>query len=273
MVSYSGINTTWLEESEMTTAKTSLGSFIRSRRERLQPQDVGLSVGGRRRAKGLRREELAALCGISPTWLTWIEQERTESTSAATLSRISHALLLSRVEREYLFELAGIRDPEKGEYAAEPNIREPLQVAVELIHTPAYALDHAWNAIVWNKHASNLFLDWLAPGEVQPNLLNYMFLNPSARQFIVDWSVRAQRLVAEFRGDCRGLMDHPALINQIDALRRASPEFDSFWGTQNVLEREGGERTFLHPEKGRLVLRQLTLRIAHAPNMKLIILF
>jgi transcriptional regulator with XRE-family HTH domain len=257
----------------MTTAKTSLGSFIRSRRERLQPQDVGLSVGSRRRAKGLRREELAALCGISPTWLTWIEQERTESTSAATLSRISHALLLSRVEREYLFGLAGIRDPEKGEYAAEPDIREPLQEAVKLIHTPAYALDHTWNAIVWNKHASNLFLDWLAPGEVRPNLLNYMFLNPNARQFIVDWSVRAQRLVAEFRGDCCGLMDHPAIISQIDTLRRASPEFDSFWETQNVLEREGGERAFLHPKKGRLVLRQLTLRIAHAPNMRLIVLF
>jgi len=257
----------------MTTSKTTLGSFIRTRRERLQPQDVGLNAGSRRRAKGLRREELAALCGISPTWLTWIEQGRTESTSAATLARISHALLLSRAEREYLFELAGIRDPEKGEYAAEPNIRAQLQEAVKLIQTPAYVLDYAWNAIVWNKHAEKLFLDWLVSGEAQPNLLNYMFLNPSARQFIVDWPGRAQRLVAEFRGDCRGVMDDVTITNQIDVLRQSSPEFDSFWGTQNVLEREGGERAFLHPGRGHMVLRQLTLRIGHSPNMKLIILF
>ncbi|MBB6142631.1 transcriptional regulator with XRE-family HTH domain [Silvibacterium bohemicum] len=257
----------------MTTAKTSLGSFIRTRRERLRPEEVGLNSGTRRRAKGLRREELAGLCGISPTWLTWIEQGRTESTSAATLSRIARALLLSRAERKYLFELAGIHDPEKGEVAAESNIEESLRDAVRVIQTPAYVLDHAWNAIAWNKPASDLFQEWLAPGEVRPNLLNYMFLNPSARQFIVDWPVRAQRLVAEFRGDCRSLMDDATITSQIEVLRQSSPEFDTFWSTQNVLEREGGERAFVHPQDGHLVLRQLTLRIAHSPNMKLIILF
>jgi hypothetical protein len=102
--------------------------------------------------------------------------------------------------------------------------------------------------------------------------LIYMFLNPTARGFIVDWPVRAQRLVAEFRGDCRGLLDNPTITNQIAALRKASQEFDSFWGAQNVMEREGGERAFVHPKDGPLVLRQLTLRIAHSPNMKLIVL-
>jgi transcriptional regulator with XRE-family HTH domain len=256
----------------MKTPQTSFGSFIRARRERLQPQDVGLSTGSRRRAKGLRREELAALCGISPTWLTWIEQGRTQSTSAATLSRISHVLLLSRAEREYLFELAGIRDPEKAEHAAGPATRELLQEAVKVIETPAYVLDYAWNAIAWNKHASRLFQDWLVPGQTEPSLLNYMFLNPTARQFIVDWPLRAQRLVAEFRGDCRGLLDNPTITNHVAALRKASQEFDSFWGAQNVLEREGGERAFVHPKEGPLVLRQLTLRIAHSPDMKLIVL-
>jgi transcriptional regulator with XRE-family HTH domain len=257
----------------MTTAKTSLGSFIRTRRERLRPEEVGLNGGARRRAKGLRREELAGLCGISPTWLTWIEQGRTESTSAATLSRIARALLLSRAEREYLFELAGMHDPEKSELVAESNIVVSLQDAVRVIQTPAYVLDYAWNAIAWNEPAGNLFQEWLAPGEVRPNLLNYMFLHPSARQFIVAWPVRAQRLVAEFRGDCRSLMNDATITSQIDVLRQSSPEFDTFWGTQNVLEREGGERAFVHPKDGYLVLRQLTLRIAHSPNMKLIILF
>jgi hypothetical protein len=92
---------------------TSLGDFIRTRWDRLSPEQVGLHSVSRRRAKGLRREELAALCGISPTWLTWIEQGRTTSVSAQTVSRIGDALLLTKTEREYLFELAGVRDPSK----------------------------------------------------------------------------------------------------------------------------------------------------------------
>ena len=77
-----------------------LGDFIRSHRERLQPEQAGLPAGSRRRAKGLRREEVAALCGISPTWLTWIEQGRTQSVSAATLAALASTLQLSRAETE-----------------------------------------------------------------------------------------------------------------------------------------------------------------------------
>src|ERR1700733_133492 len=95
------------------TRRAELAAFLRSRRERISPEQVGLPAGLRRRAKGLRREELAGLCGISPTWLTWIEQGRTDSVSANAISRIAGALLLSRAERDYLFELAGVRDPEE----------------------------------------------------------------------------------------------------------------------------------------------------------------
>src|SRR6195952_3282947 len=92
--------------------KPLLGDFVRSHRERLTPEQAGLPRGVRRRAKGLRREEVAALCGISPTWLTWIEQGRAVSLSAGTLARLAHALLLTAAERAYLFDLAALRDPE-----------------------------------------------------------------------------------------------------------------------------------------------------------------
>lgn len=250
----------------------SLGSFIRSRRERLSPEQVGLAPGSRRRAKGLRREELAGLCGISPTWLTWIEQGRTDSISNTTLSRMAAALLLSRAEREYLFELAGMRDPEHHGVPAEPALSETLKDVVAKIQTPAYVLDHAWNAIAWNRHAADLFIGWLDQDDDHPNLLQYMFLVPQARSFIADWSLRAQRLVAEFRGDCKSMMDDAEIAAQIEELRRKSAEFDTFWSTQNVLEREGGERSFVHPSQGPLTLRQLTLRLAQSPNLKLVIL-
>src|SRR3569623_968823 len=88
-----------------------LGVGLRARRERLRPADCGLPVGQRRRTPGLRREEVAQLCGISPTWYTWIEQGRPVSASADALARIAVALQLSRAERAYLLELAAPRDP------------------------------------------------------------------------------------------------------------------------------------------------------------------
>lgn len=251
----------------------SLGEFIRTRRERLQPEQVGLLPGARRRAKGLRREELAGLCGISPTWLTWIEQGRTEGVSARTIERIADALLLSRAERGYFFELAGMRDPERSDLECDPHLNEMLKKVVTKIQTPAYVLDQAWSAIVWNRQAAQLFNDWLGRSSGDRNLLRYTFLNPDARTFITDWPSRAQRLVAEFRGDCRTALDTSGIAGQVEELRRASKEFDLFWSTQNVLEREGGERRFHHPKQGKIVLRQLTLSLALSPGMKLVVLF
>ena len=257
----------------MNTSQTvSLGEFIRTRRERLRPEQVGLSPGLRRRAKGLRREELAGLCGISTTWLTWIEQGRTEGVSTGTIERIATVLLLSKAERGYLFELAGMRDPEKSDLPCDPQLNEMLRKVVTKLQTPAYVLDHVWNAIAWNRQATHLFSEWLGKPLGDRNLLRYAFLNPEARRFITDWPSRAQRLVAEFRSDCRAVVDTPQIAGLVEELRRKSKEFDSFWGTQNVLEREGGERNFRHPKEGQILLRQLTLSLAASPGMKLVIL-
>jgi transcriptional regulator with XRE-family HTH domain len=256
----------------MSQPTTSLGDFVRTRRERLTPEQVGLMRGSRRRAKGLRREELAGLSGISPTWLTWIEQGRTESVSSETIARIAAALRLSRAERAYLFELSRTRDPEKSDLTSDPHLTDVLTTAVGKIQTPAYVLDLAWNAIVWNRRAGALFPGWLGKPRGERNLLRYMFLNPEARRFIQDWPARGQRLVAEFRGDCRAYLDAPEIAAQITTLRRESPEFESFWKAQNVLEREGGERCFLHPTRGKITLQQVTLSVAFSPGMKLILL-
>jgi transcriptional regulator with XRE-family HTH domain len=271
MPCYTGIDSTPF--SRMTTLHTvSLGEFIRTRRERLTPERVGLPPGSRRRAKGLRREELAGLCGISPTWLTWIEQGRTEGISASTVERIAGALLLSRAERRYLFELAGMQDPERSDLPCDPHLNEMLNKVVTKVQAPAYVLDYAWNTIAWNNQAAQLFTGWLGKSSGERNLLRYTFLNPDARTFISDWRSRAQRLVAEFRGDCRAAVDTPEIASQVEQLCRKSKEFDLFWSTQNVLEREGGERKFNHPKHGPILLQQLTLSLAASPGMKLVVL-
>ncbi|HEX4023296.1 MAG TPA: helix-turn-helix transcriptional regulator, partial [Steroidobacteraceae bacterium] len=203
-----------------------LGEFLRARRDRCSPSDFALAAGPRRRAPGLRREEAAALCGISPTWYTWIEQGRSAGISAVTLGAIARGLKLSRAERAYLFELAARPGARAG--TASPRgaaaDRHRLDALLDIIHTPAYVLDRHWDAIAWNREAAELFEGWLARGSprapraprtprtgpVERNLLRYVFLDPQAPAFIADWPERAQRLVAEYRADVAAWRDDPA---------------------------------------------------------------
>jgi len=249
-----------------------LGEFIRAHRERVTPQQVGLPPGLRRRAKGLRREEVASLCGISPTWLTWIEQGRTRAVSAATLGRIADALMLTRAERSYLFDLAGLRDPAAGGPAGDGPLAGTLADAVRRIRSPAYVLDRGWDAIAWNRPASALFVGWLDKTAPSRNLLSYLFLVPAAREPVADWPTRARRLVAEYRADASARLDEPATRDSLAELRRQSREFDALWRRQDVLEREGGERVFHHPGQGRLAYQQLTLQVTRSPDLKLVML-
>ncbi|MEY4563660.1 MAG: hypothetical protein RLZZ618_2937 [Pseudomonadota bacterium] len=255
-----------------TTSAPLLGAFIRSHRERLSPAAAGLPPGLRRRAPGLRREEVAALCGISPTWLTWIEQGRARSLSPATLARLATALQLTAAERDYLFDLAALRDPQAHGSVIDPVLSDTLARAVSKFASPAYVLDHDWNAVAWNRKATRLFGDWLVRRNPDRNLLHYMFLNPAARALVCDWSVRARRLVAEFRADRSASLDEPACRERVARLRQQSPDFDAAWRQHDVLDREGGERRFAHPIDGELVYDQLTLRVASAHELKLVVL-
>lgn len=249
-----------------------LGEFIRAHRERLSTSEVGLPEGIRRRAKGLRREEVASLCGISPTWLTWIEQGRALSVSAATLARIATVLMLTQAEREYLFDLAGLRDPDAPEQESSLAQKQTLSRAVNQIQSPAYVLDLTWNAVVWNRHAEELFIGWLTQDEGPPNLLHYMFRNPIARTLVTEWEERAERLVAEFRADASADLEQDTVYTFVSELREQSDDFERLWRQQDVMEREGGERAFNHPKFGSLIYQQLTLRVSNSPDLKLVML-
>jgi len=237
------------------------------------PADFGLSDGRRRRAPGLRREEVAALCGISPTWYAWIEQGRTSAISVETLGAIARGLRLSNAERTYLFELGSRADPTP----AQPEDTDPHRLAQLLVavSTPAYVLDRHWDAISWNAPATELFEDWLGGPPWRSggrNLLRYVFLHPRAPSFIVDWPERGRRLIAEYRADTAAWHDDPVRRALVDELSWESEPFKSAWRLQNVLAREGGARSFHHPRRGLCVYEQFTLRVAQRPELKLTVL-
>lgn len=263
-------------------SRPSLGDFLRARRDRLRPEDFGFPRG-RRRAPGLRREEVAQLCGISPTWYTWIEQGRTAAISVETLSAVAAGLRLSRAERAYLFQLSARADPALPR--SERSDPQQLLALACAVKSPAYILDRHWDAIAWNAPAAELFIDWLGDGArastadvrsdapmAERNLLRYVFLDDRAPDFIVDWVGRARRLVAEYRADTASWRDDPVRQVLVHELCTASPTFDVAWRSQQVLSREGGLRAYRHPKRGPCTFEQHTLRMAERPELKLTIL-
>ena len=244
-------------------ARHALGAFLRARRERRPPPPF---ASGRRRTPGLRREELAEACGVSLTWITWLEQGRNVSASPLALARLAEALHLAPAERAYLFELAGKRDPietaPSGDALPTPVLALPSRLTI-----PAYLLDQSSTARAWNAPAAELFAGWL-DGAHDRNLLRFIFLSPAAHDLIADWDERARRVVAEFRADFSRLRD-AATQALVDALSERSPEFLRLWREQAVIGREGGERRFNNPARR---FYQSTLVLAAHPGIKLVTL-
>lgn len=245
-----------------------LGDFIRTHRERTTPASVGLPGGGRRRTPGLRREELAQLCKVSPTWLTWLEQGRPVSASGKMLARLAEVLRLSAAERGYLFSLAARLDPHDGADGAPADVA--LDAIVAAVDAPAYVLDLCWDAVAWNDAAANLLAGWL--DGPSPNLLRFMFQSAAARELIVDWPERARRLVAEFRADIGKHAEHPTVRALIADVARDSAEFRQLWRLQDVVGREGGLRRFQISAGQELSFSQVTLHLAKRHDLKLVML-
>ncbi|MFC3337580.1 helix-turn-helix transcriptional regulator [Paracandidimonas soli] len=283
-----------------TARRKALGEFLRTARARISPLDVGLPAGVRRRTPGLRREELAQLCDISATWYTWIEQGRDISVSPAVWARLADILRLSRAERHYLFDLAETADPDAMRVAVDP-LPEGLADCVHAIATPAYILDRCWNVMACNQAFVTLFRGWPRRSDTKtahetahagplalsaavaendggqeaplPNLLRYIFLDPVARDLVVDWEARASRVTAEFRADAGPHIDEPDVRSVLDALLQESQVFAYWWTRQAVVEREGGERRFRSRDGGSLLTyQQFTFRLSTRPDCKLVML-
>lgn len=250
--------------------RAALGAFLRARRETLRPEQFGLPCHGRRRTRGLRREEVAQLAGLSTTWYTWLEQGRDMSMSAAALSRLADALALSEAERAYLFELSRHRDPRIAASPQRSDLPASFRPLVDALSCPAYVADRLWRARCWNEAAADLLRPWLVEGE--PSLLRYMFLTPSARAFVVDWEDRARRLLAEFRAETAIAPDDPDIVELVAELGRGSADFNRLWHDHRVLAREGGLRIFDHPDRGRVRAEQMTLAPIGHPDHRLIVL-
>lgn len=210
-----------------------LADFLRTRRERLLPEDVGLPSGKRRRTPGLRREEVAALAGVGLTWYTWLEQGREIGVSADFLDNLARVLKLDAAERRHLFLLAHERPPaEPGKtFCIVPALAARL--VEDLAPHAAYIINLRWDVLAFNDPADSLFgFNGHEPG--QRNMLRLLFTDSALRDAIVDWEEQAPAMLASFRRDfaaAREDADAGRLVAELEAVSRA---FKSWWRSQDV---------------------------------------
>jgi transcriptional regulator with XRE-family HTH domain len=227
-----------------------LAGFLRNRRERITPEQVGLPVAGRRRTPGLRREEVAQLAGVGVTWYTWLEQGRDIKASEQVLGAIAGTLRLDPYERSHLFVLAG---------APEPMVQKDCAAVSPAIHAILAKLD-PFPAVVQNARtdilAFNRGYNWLMDVDGLPfeerNSLLQCFTNPAWRSRIQDWSDRMPTSVAEFRAQMADHVAEPAWKMLVKRLRQESVEFEALWTQHEVQPMRNQTKRFLHPVAGPL---------------------
>lgn len=251
--------------------RQALATFLRTRREKLSPADVGLPPGSRRRTSGLRREEVAILANVGVAWYTSLEQGREIRPSRSVLTSIAEALLLTPDEKRHLFLLADQPLP-----AAPPPFQErvsqPLQKIVDdLQNNPAYVLGRRWDLLAWNRAAELVFsFSQISPPHSR-NLLWYIFTGPRRKEIYLDWEQIAENVVAQFRADLARYPGDDWFTALVEDLQATSPEFRRLWSQYNVLSKVDGPKLIGHPAAGPLVLEHTSLSVSSQPDQRLMI--
>lgn len=246
--------------------------FLRARRDALAPADVGLPEGRRRRTKGLRREEVALLAGVSVTWYTWLEQGRPINASVDVLEALARTLRLDEAERQHLLTLATPTPAaSQGAVALPDDVPDSLvRLITAMEPAPAYVLGQRWEFLAWNRPQSRLYpmIDHLTDDE--RNLLWVVFAEPTARELIVDWADQAHRILAEFRAGTAGLRADPKVNTLVERLTTASPEFAEWWPQLDVAQFQTRVRRYRHPRAGELAFEYQQLTPSEWPGLKVV---
>ena len=228
-----------------------LADFLRRRREALRPEEVGLPVGARRRTRGLRREEVAALAAMSTDYYTRLEQQRGPQPSEQMLASLARALRLTGDERDYLFQIAGHNAPTPA--AAATHVAPALlRVLDRLSDTPALILSNLGETLVQNRMADALFGDKSGYTGLARSEIYRWFTDPAERRRYPehdrDRQSRAQ--VANLRAAYGSMGPRSRAGELARALQKASPEFAALWERHEVARRFEDHKTLIHPELG-----------------------
>lgn len=243
-------------------AQRELGAFLRSRRERLTPGEVGLPDGPGRRTPGLRRTEVAELAGISTSWYTWLEQGRVR-TSLQVLRAVARALRLNAAETAHVMSFAEPSGPPAG--APTWVSRNLLSLVESMTPHPAVVLDPHWDLLAWNAGYAALLTDPARLHPKQRNLLWLVFRWPPARTLLGDWEREARALLGQFRSRAARRPHDPRCAELLAELL-SDPDAARWYRRRETAVFQPSVRHFRHPDVGELRLRYVKLAAVDEPG-------
>ncbi len=257
--------------------RNDIREFLTSRRERLTPQQAGLpDFGGRRRVKGLRREEVALLAGMSTEYYVRLERGNGTGVSESVLNGISRALQLDEAEHSHLYDL--VRAANQG---AEParrrgptrpqQIRPNMQLLIDaMIDVPVFIQNGRLDAVATNRLGAALFSEMFAMPQRPMNAARFTFLDPRAQTFYRDWESNARQIVALLRAEAGRSPHDRILTDLVGELATRSDLFRTLWASHDVRVHRTGTKKVHHPVVGDLDLTFEAMELTSEPGLQLL---
>jgi transcriptional regulator with XRE-family HTH domain len=251
--------------------RTELAAFLRARRERVSPEDVGLPPGSRRRTAGLRREELAQLAGVGVTWYTWLEQGRPINASVQVLDAIATTLRLDAVERAHLFRLADLPGAAAAADCPDCPLPPEVQQVLDAIKFPACVLTERFDVIAWNEVYAAIFpgICEAPPGE--RNTLLETLTAPSCCSPLQDQARHCLALVGQLRAAYGRHVGDPAWTHFIRRLEAISPEFAQAWASHQVAQPAKHTKHFRHPTVGPITATSNSFAVTAVSGARMVV--
>ncbi|WP_099899051.1 helix-turn-helix transcriptional regulator [Streptomyces sp. TLI_171] len=246
-----------------------LATFLRSRRERISPEQVGLPAVGRRRTPGLRREEVAGLAAVGVTWYTWLEQGRDIQVSPQVLDSVARALMLDRNERSHLFTLAGGEDPAPVKEC--PTVSPAIRAMVEQLDPfPAVVISSRFDILAYNRAYTWLTGDLDTIPDEDRNIMWMVFTDTPFARNLVDRAAARAGVVARFRTAMADHAAEPAWKSLVGRLRKVSPDFEEAWERHEVSGLVNGFKQFALPGAGLLRFEYTNLWLGPRSGTRLV---
>jgi transcriptional regulator with XRE-family HTH domain len=256
------------------TRRVELAAFLRSRRERISPEDAGLPPGFRRRTAGLRREEVAQLAGVGVTWYTWLEQGRPINASTQVLDAVARTLRLDQPEREHLYRLADVPVPApapEGDGLLGPEIQQIQQILDGLTTLPATVLNERFDVLAWNAGFATLFPALVGADRADRNTLWLCFTHPPCCHPYLNRADQLGLMVAQLRAAYGRHIGEPAWTGFVRRLQAASPEFGQMWAQHEVASTATYDKIFRHPAHPRLAMTSNSLAVNAMPGTRMVV--
>jgi transcriptional regulator with XRE-family HTH domain len=252
-------------------AAAELGTFLRSRRLRQEPEALGIARAGPRRTPGLRREEVAVRAGVSVDYYSRLEQGRAKRPSATVLDTLADALQLDSNERSHLLALGTAELAPRAAQAGPSPVRQSVRNMIAMWPTPAWVLNHRLDVLAWNTAAAALLTDWGALPVSQRNMLRFALFDPAARVLYGSWQHSAREFIGKLRTACARWPGDPETAALVEELVDRSPEFREWWERYEVVEPTGGRLNLQHPVVGQLAVNYEVLRVADRDEQRVVV--